>query len=481
MNPLTAAALRRLTGEGAFYSSSRYGSGNCGNSLMSSSLLSSASSSRHVSMMSTLDGHCTQGPDSLNYILEMTGMHMANSKSSPNKPRRYQGYCSPESPTTLAKEIYSTPPSNSGDGSGNRRVFSPMSVDGSDMCGPSRRCTSHSYEVYQNALGSSQGSWPGDIRTNTSAIALSPTSSTSVAELMNVHPHAKTLQWKDRQSSGSLSLPPTSPTSPPRITSPRTAMLKDMYNKQAFQTLSSHEPSQLSPLFHRFNGWISPLNGYTTLPSVSSVSNGWSSSSTDSNCPLTAAVYGGLPAPISFDDQQTPRSLKAPQPLSSPARPNNPTPDSKPPPFSPNETLFSSSPPSDPRFRTSTPPPSIFIADGLETAIHSPLSSSGTLLSYTSNRGVDSGLLAVKPLSEVQVAEYRFWRPCGRGRCTFGCGESREGERRAAGRLFRGVSAVEEDLEHGEGDGGDFEAEEGGEEGYGREERFGRFEYEGRE
>jgi hypothetical protein len=92
---------------------------------------------------------------------------------------------------------------------------------------------------------------------------------------------------------------------------------------------------------------------------------------------------------------------------------------------------------------------SIPIADGLETETLSPLSSTGTLLSYTSNRTVDSGLLAVKPLSEIQVAEYRFWRPCGRrkGMCVFGCGEEGEGERSAGRRLFREVSKVCPDAE----------------------------------
>jgi hypothetical protein len=59
------------------------------------------------------------------------------------------------------------------------------------------------------------------------------------------------------------------------------------------------------------------------------------------------------------------------------------------------------------------------------------------MLSYTSNRAVDSGLLAVRPLSEAQVAEYRFWRPCGRRACAFGCGEGSAGECAAAKRLFK--------------------------------------------
>lgn len=93
------------------------------------------------------------------------------------------------------------------------------------------------------------------------------------------------------------------------------------------------------------------------------------------------------------------------------------------------------------------PAPAIPIANGLETSTVSPLSSSGTLLSYTSNRGVDSGLLAVRPLSEAQVAEYRFWRPCSKGSCAFGCGGGREGEIRAARCLFRDADEVDEEEE----------------------------------
>ena len=50
----------------------------------------------------------------------------------------------------------------------------------------------------------------------------------------------------------------------------------------------------------------------------------------------------------------------------------------------------------------------------------------------------------MQPLSEVQVAEYRFWRPCGRrrGKCIFGCGEEGDGERSAGRRLFREVESV---------------------------------------
>ena len=82
------------------------------------------------------------------------------------------------------------------------------------------------------------------------------------------------------------------------------------------------------------------------------------------------------------------------------------------------------------------------IANGVESESTSPIDPSGTMLFYTSNRSVDSGLLGVHPLSEPQVAEYRFWRPCGRRICGFGCGGADVGEAAAAKRLFKEVEDV---------------------------------------
>jgi hypothetical protein len=95
----------------------------------------------------------------------------------------------------------------------------------------------------------------------------------------------------------------------------------------------------------------------------------------------------------------------------------------------------------------SHPPPSIHIANGVESEAVSPIDPSGTMLFYTSNRSVDSGLLGVRPLSEPQVAEYRFWRPCGRRICAFGCGGAHAGETAAARRLFRQVEDVIPEVE----------------------------------
>jgi hypothetical protein len=118
------------------------------------------------------------------------------------------------------------------------------------------------------------------------------------------------------------------------------------------------------------------------------------------------------------------------------------------PPISPNAipktyTLHPSPP--------SSPDPVIHIANGTSTSTSSPLSPTGTMLSYTSRRPITSGLLGVRPLSETEVAEYRFWSPCGDRRCAFGCGGAEQGERAAAKRLFREMEVEdEEDI----GDGG---------------------------
>jgi hypothetical protein len=83
------------------------------------------------------------------------------------------------------------------------------------------------------------------------------------------------------------------------------------------------------------------------------------------------------------------------------------------------------------------PPPHMTISNGDLT---SPLSSrSTTILSYRSHRPITSGLLALTPLDEIQVAEYRFWTPCGRRVCALGCGWKNEGEWAAQKRLFREV------------------------------------------
>ncbi|KAF1942083.1 DUF1671-domain-containing protein [Clathrospora elynae] len=114
------------------------------------------------------------------------------------------------------------------------------------------------------------------------------------------------------------------------------------------------------------------------------------------------------------------------------------TPASPPPPLS---SVFPK--PSSPNVQQQ-PTPTIHIANGVQSEATSPIDPSGIILLYTSNRSAVSGLLGVTPLSEAQVAEYRFWRPCSRRVCAFGCGGANAGEAAAAKRLFRDVSEVED-------------------------------------
>jgi hypothetical protein len=170
------------------------------------------------------------------------------------------------------------------------------------------------------------------------------------------------------------SLSHTSPTSPPRALSPRAGMLRHMATRQALLGLSHSPPG--TGLQHTPNAIDAP-----------------------DTCPR-----GRTGSPSSFCS----RSIKFPSPRLTPSQ--------------------------------VAPPilPSIQIANGTEFETGSPISPTGTMLSYTSNRTVDSGLLAVPALSEPQVAEYRFWVPCGRRSCGFGCGSAHEGESAAAKRLFKG-------------------------------------------
>lgn len=180
------------------------------------------------------------------------------------------------------------------------------------------------------------------------------------------------------------SLCPISPTSPQRALSPRAGMLRDMATKQALRDM--HGPA------------VSPAPGLQFSPSARNVRRD------------SVLSQDGLTSTFS---SQSVRFL------------------------SPRQV------------REAVPPvpPSIQIANGTEFETGSPISPTGTMLSYTSNRAVDSGLLAVPALSEPQVAEYRFWVPCGRRVCAFGCGGAHEGENAAAKRLFRKESAVEEQVE----------------------------------
>lgn len=273
--------------------------------------------------------------------------------------RRYPGFPSPLSPTTGARDLFPTPTSDFGSSivtpraqSPAVRSASPMSVESSNMCGPSMRCMSQSYGHVAQQMGNidsilARGTCESQIR--------SPSHSRSTATL--------------------------SPTSPQRALSPRVGMLRNMATKQAFRGMHGAVASQEV--------------GTQTSPQASNVRQD--------------RILSYTSPPSAFCLQSV-RSLS----------------------------------PRSNQGRVAALSPFIQIANGTEFEIESPISSTGTVLSYTSNRAANSGLLAIQSLSEPQVAEYRFWVPCGRRACAFGCGGAHEGEDAAAKRLFKEAENVKE-------------------------------------
>jgi len=320
-----------------------------------------------------LDGSASSPLSTSNYsynqpVLNIGGVHTAVLDSKSLRPnltlltdvsRRYPGFPTPLSPTLSAKELFPTPTSDYGSRAGTPRAqspavrsASPMSVDGSNMCGPSTRCMSHSYEHFAEQMG-----------TIDSVLARGTSAS------------------QTRSPSRARSTASIGPTSPQRALSPRAGMLHNMATRQALRDMHGTvtSPDLLMP--------ISPTIRNMRRDSLLSHTS-------------PASAYGS----------QSVQSL------------------------SPRQTFG----------RAAVSPPSIQIANGTEFEIESPISPTGTLLSYTSNRAIDSGLLAVPALSEPQVAEYRFWVPCGRRVCAFGCGGAHEGESAAAKRLFREAENINE-------------------------------------
>lgn len=390
IDALAAQALRRITGEGA--------SPQSGDSWSPISQFTNSSFQHRPAMpvdpqnntwcqypaISSFDGSGSMLTYEGNQpVFNMGGLNAVLSQSEASRPdltlltdvgRRYPGFPSPLSPTLSAKELYPTPTSDVGRAAAPRvqsptvRSVSPMSIDGSNMCGPSARCMSHSYEHFAGQMGLID-----------SVVARS----TSRCEL--------------RSPSRAPSTSPLSPTSPTRALSPRVGMLRNMATKQG------HRSTSRSPA-------VSPDKALQNSASTIGVRR-------DSAC--------GLNSPASSLCSQCIHSLS--------------------PRLAPSQA---------------TPPvlPSIQIANGTEFEIGSPISPTGTMLSYTSNRTVDSGLLAVPALSEPQVAEYRFWVPCGRRVCAFGCGGAQEGKNAAAKRLFRGeehVGVIVDEIEGSEYDCGE--------------------------
>ena len=382
MNALAAQALRRMTSDGASSRSSNSNSNSPTSPFTSSSFQHLPAANAHMraevhgrlpSFISCLDGTTSGLPNPVPLtrsgpVFNMGGLCAPLPQPEAVRPhlslltdvgRKYPGFPTPLSPTPSAKHLFPSPASNAGSELATPRVTtpalrsaSPMSIDGSEMCGPSRRCQSHGYQHYASQMGLIDSVLSGN---NYKSDVLGPSPIRSP-------PRAPST------SSPSITRA-TSPTSPSRCISPRTAMLKNMAGKQALQDLS-HNPIR-------------------------------------------------YPAP---ELQLHPSSINAyPHSVSSSVRSLSPRPT--------------------PQLRAPAPP-SIQISNGIETNATSPIDPSGTMLLYTSNRSVDSGLLGVRPLSETQVAEYRFWRPCGRRICAFGCGGVHEGEWAAAKRLFQDVEEV---------------------------------------
>jgi hypothetical protein len=395
-NALTAQALRRITSEGSSPTTSVFnGSHNngFGHSLdqLSANLqgMRSCTSSRLPSAMLSLDGSqgTFTGPDThlMEPVLSMIGMTTQSQPLVRDRlpaltlqiPTRsqYPGYPTAQSPTSAAKRWFPSPASECAGAAPTPRPGSPMSIDGSDMCGPSRRCASHNIEHYRDQTIFN------DVSDRTAEHVALPG-----YPPLAFRPEAKIggmpITSPPLSTCGSQADSVTSPTSPMRPISPRTAMLKNMVGKRTLQG-TNYQPNLLPPYMTAHTSILPDLTRY-----VSTSFNPWNLNS---------------------------------NPFALPTSPTSPT--------------------------TPTSPNSIEIANGIETSCVSPISPSGTMLQYTSYRPVDSGLLAVKPLSEAQVAEYRFWRPCGRRTCSIGCGAGNEGEVAAARRLFRDVSEVVEEDE----------------------------------
>lgn len=317
-------------------------------------------------------------------VLDMVGMHTAvrsldRTSARPQQAklslltdigRQYPGYPNALSPTFDAKQLFPSPDSETGSGIMTPRAatpifnpmeptdpVSPMSIDNSTKLGQSYLDSPKSnaavakatdYEVLarvgviteQDMWNNKYAAWKGWTK-----MKLVPE-----ARIGGIYPFSAPPHTPPCSPATTTTTP--IPPSPPYPMSPRSAMLRNMADKQAFQSLS-HQPS--------------------TVPT-------------------------------------SPPDFWYPSP--------------------PSEYLGSFS------------SPAIPIANGFEMSMTSPFDPTGTMLKYTSKRGVDSGLLALKPLSESQVAEYRFWRPCGRRSCAFGCGGESEGENRAARRLFRSAEEV---------------------------------------
>lgn len=383
INALTAQALRRVTGVGASPQSTESGSPTSyltNSSFEHQPATSAEPQSNTLSLCQAIpsfDGSVGALLSGLihidtNRILNMSESNTTLSQPGATRPgltlltdvgRRYPGFPTPLSPTLSAKELYPTPTSVSGSRAVTPRLqspavrsVSPMSIDGSNMCGPSTRCISHDYKHFAEQMGTIDGILAQGI---------------DKGQVQSPYDVLSTL-------ASSL----TSPVISRRALSPRAGMLRNMATQQTLHRM--HDPA------------VSPVSSQRYLLKTIN---------------LRQDIVVGHNNPTSRFSLQSVRSL-SPRPIHNQAAP---------------QVL-----------------PSIQIANGTEFETGSPISPAGTMLSYASNRAVDSGLLAVPALSEPQVAEYRFWVSCGRRVCAFGCGGAHEGESAAAKRLFNEEGSVAE-------------------------------------
>jgi hypothetical protein len=365
LNTCTAQTLRRITGIGASTHTSDSGSpispfasDQFQQLPGTSDHMRDVARSQHPSSPHSFDSSIGSSLSSIQYGGSSTTFEIQNPQSALSHPaaikpqltlltdvgRRYPGFPTPLSPTLGAKGLFPSPTAESESWvmslhatSPALRSMTPMSLDGSEMCGPSRRCNSHGYEHYASQMGLIDG----------------------IVSQNNI----------DTDLFSPPSTPPSGTLSHAILMSPRSAMSTNHSRKH-----SSANSQSLAPGLQHHSSTI--------------------------NAPGTAAnTHAHL--------EQVASAL-SPNALSS----------------------------------SQAQAPAIQIANGTEVELESPYSPTGTILSYTSNRTVESGLLAVPPLSEPRVAEYRFWVPCGRKICTFGCGFAHEGETAASKRLFKEIEQV---------------------------------------
>ncbi len=394
VNALTAQNLRRITGVGASPRSRDSGrptsyltDSSFGHQPLKATELQNGMCSQSIPI-SPFDGSfggqlTTSGFGNNSPILNMSALKASSLQSVVVRPnltiltdvgRRYPGFPTPLSPTLSAKELYPTPTSEPGSRSATPSQdhtlcsVSPMSIDGSSMCGPSTRCVSHSYEYFAEKMG-------------------------NIDDIINRGDNGRYTRSSSRASFTSP-LSPAGSKSPQRALSPRAGMLRHMAATQALHGM--HNQFALPDPRARFS------------PNARNVRR----DSIMSNNSLASTFSPPSPSSLSARAKWEKTGRLAPL--------------------------------------------SVQIANGTEFETGSPISPTGTMLSYASSRAVDSGLLAVPALSEPQVAEYRFWVPCGRRVCAFGCGRAHEGEDAAAKRLFKEADSVERQVaDEGYGFGGD--------------------------